>query len=308
LISAVRELYPGAVIDAIAKKELSGVAALIPGLNRIHLFSKKEYPGLKGAYRFGTGLKPLQYDLLFNLPESLSSQLMAWATRAKKRVGFKGEAGLLLTDRFKKPQNIHRVEEYLSLIENYSGHKVDSPTVKLQVEKPGRAPAGKILVNFNSEASSRRMPVEKATGVVQLLLSTFKTTTLCLIGSPKELPFVQQIIDGSGQDTRIENFAGKTSLKGLAELMAASTILLTTDSGPAHLANSVGTPTIVLFGAGNEHNTAPYNKDKLTVIRYGKLECEPCLSNTCKLYGVPRCMQLIDELEIVAALSEFIKP
>jgi ADP-heptose:LPS heptosyltransferase len=88
--------------------------------------------------------------------------------------------------------------------------------------------------------------------------------------------------------------------------MSAATALLTTDSGPAHLANSVGTPTIVLFGAGNEHNTAPYNKQGLTVLRYGKLSCEPCVKNTCKLYGVPKCLELLDELQIINTLSVYL--
>ena len=52
-VSGLKEFYPGAVIDAIVKKELAGAAALIPGLNQLHLFSKQENPGLKGAYSFG---------------------------------------------------------------------------------------------------------------------------------------------------------------------------------------------------------------------------------------------------------------
>jgi lipopolysaccharide heptosyltransferase II len=306
-ISAVREIYPEAAIHVIIKKELGGIAALIPGLTQIHPFSKQEYPGLKGAYRFGSALKGGNYDLFFNLPESFSSQVMARATKAKKRIGFTGEAGrLLLTDSLLKPKNSHRVDEYLSLIEQYSGSKMETPGVKLETVQPNKAPAAKILVNFNSEASSRRMPFEKAISIVNSLLAGFKNVNLSFIGAPKEQAFVQQIIDAVAQPARTENLAGKTNLQGLAEMMAASTVLLTTDSGPAHLANSVGAPTIVLFGAGNEHNTAPYNKNNLTVIRYGKLDCEPCLSNTCKLYGIPKCMQLIDELQIIAAMRQFI--
>src|SRR5207253_1862329 len=105
----------------------------------------------------------------------------------------------------------------------------------------------------------------------------------------------------------IENYAGKTNLVGLANLMAESKVVLTTDSGPAHLANSVGTPTIALFGAGDEHNTAPYNKGNLTVIRAGRLECEPCVTNTCLLYGMPKCMKLLDELQIINAVSLYLK-
>jgi len=89
--------------------------------------------------------------------------------------------------------------------------------------------------------------------------------------------------------------------------MASAKAVLTTDSGPAHLANSLGVPTIVLFGAGNELNTAPYNKQHLNTIRAGKLECEPCVRNTCKLYGIPKCMQLIDEIELINALDFYLK-
>ncbi len=118
--------------------------------------------------------------------------------------------------------------------------------------------------------------------------------------------FVEEVINATENRNRIENLAGKTDLVGLSALMAASAAIVTTDSGPAHLANSVGTPVIVLFGAGNEHNTAPYNKQNLSVIRYGKLNCEPCVKNKCKLYGVPKCMQMIDELQIIDALSEYV--
>jgi ADP-heptose:LPS heptosyltransferase len=114
------------------------------------------------------------------------------------------------------------------------------------------------------------------------------------------------MISGLENADQIENVAGKTSLAGLGGLMGESLALLTTDSGPAHLANGLGTPVIVLFGAGNEYNTAPYNKQNLTVLRYGHLACEPCVKNTCRLYGVPKCMQLLDEMTIINALSVYL--
>jgi lipopolysaccharide heptosyltransferase II len=305
-IQAVLELFPDAKIDVIIKKELKGIASLMPGLQTIHPFSKQEYKGLTGVYRFGKKLKSEKYDLFFNLPTSLSSLVMGWATGAKKRIGFGKEGGFfLLTNVYKKPLNVHRVDEYISLLEQFTGKTIKNKQVKLNTKSPVKIDDNRVLINFNSEAESRRMPVDKGRAIINLLVETFKDTRFTFIGSSKEADFVDQVIAGTNSD-RIENFAGKTDLAGLSNLMAASAAVLTTDSGPAHLANSVGTPTIVLFGAGNEHNTAPYNKQHLTVLRYGKLSCEPCVKNTCELYGIPKCMQLLDELQIVNALSVYL--
>lgn len=305
-IGAVQQLFPDSTLDVIIKKELNGIAELIPGIHAIHPFSKNEYNGLSGVYRYGKKFKSEQYDLLFCLPDSLSSAVMAWATRAKKRVGFRKEGrNFLLTDSYKRPSDLHRADEYVALLELYSGKKIADRSVTLAAnEKPVRE--NLVVLNFNSEAVSRRMPLEKGRQLLQTLTTTFKDVKFALVGSPKEKEFIDELLSGSTHVDGIENLAGKTNLKGLCDIMASAKAVLTTDSGPAHLANSLGTPTIVLFGAGDERNTAPYNLQHLNIIRAGKLECEPCVRNTCKLYGIPKCMQLLDEMEIINALSFYL--
>ncbi|MBS1520066.1 MAG: glycosyltransferase family 9 protein [Bacteroidetes bacterium] len=304
-VDAVRQSYPDAKVEVIIKKELGGIASLIPGLNKVHLFSKQEYPGLAGVYRFGKTLQAEKYDLFFCLPDSLSSAVMGWATKAKKRIGF-GKEGrfFLMTNTYKKPANLHRTDEYISLLEQFTAKKITERVVRLQA-KTITNNDNQVVLNFNSEAVSRRMPIDKSRELINTLTNTFKDTRFVVVGSPKEKDYVDELLSGT-ESNQIENYAGKTSLAGLCNLMASSKAILTTDSGPAHLANSLGTPTIVLFGAGNELNTAPYNKENLKVIRAGKLECEPCVRNTCKLYGIPKCMQLIDEIEIINALSLYL--
>jgi heptosyltransferase-2 len=303
-LGAVKQLYPGAFVDVIIKKELGSVAALIPGINKTHIFSKQEYSGLSGVYRFGKTLKADQYDIFFNLPHSLSSFVMAWASGAKQCVGFNHEGGFFLMSRsYKKPVGLHRVDEYISLLENFTGKVVSNRNVQLDAGISSSTPNKTIVVNFNSEASSRRMPVDKGRSMINNLTATFKDIDFAFVGSPKEAAFVDELITGLDNSDRLQNHAGKTDLAGLAQLIAGSKAVLTTDSGPAHLANAVGTPTVVLFGAGNEDNTAPYNKNNLTVLRYGQLSCEPCVRNKCLLYGIPKCMEMLDEIKIINALS-----
>lgn len=304
-LNAVKQLYADAQIDVIIKKELHSVASLIPGIDTIHSFSKQDNPGLGGVYRFGKSLRSENYDIFFTLPDSLSAAVMGKATGAKKRVGFSKEGGFfLLTKVCRRPKNTHRVNEYLAILEQFTGKPILQKEVQLEPESQKKS--GLVLLNFNSEAESRRMPLDKGRELLKLLTQTFTDRQFGFIGAPKESVYVEELLQGAANLDRISNYCGKTTLATLANLMASATALLSTDSGPAHLANSVGLPVVALFGAGNEHNTAPYNTHNLTVIRAGQLPCEPCVRNVCKLYGIPKCMQLLDESRIINALSVYL--
>jgi lipopolysaccharide heptosyltransferase II len=304
-IGAVKQAYPTAQVDVIIKKELSAIAALIPGLNKIHSFSKDEYRGLGGVYRFGKSLRAERYDIFFTLPDSLSSAIMGKATLAKQRIGYSKEGGFfLLTKVCKRPIGVHRVDEYLSILEQVTEMPVTGRKVKLTATDVNHNHL--VLINFNSEAESRRMPLDKGRELLMLLTAAFTGVKFGLLGGPKDAVYIEELLVNAPNLDRITNYAGKTTLVTLSNLMASAKVLLTTDSGPAHLANSVGLPVVALFGAGNEHNTAPYNKTHLTVIRAGQLSCEPCVRNECKLYGIPKCMQLLDESRIINALSQHI--
>jgi lipopolysaccharide heptosyltransferase II len=304
-IHALKQFYPDARLDVIIKKELSDIASLIPGIN-IHPFSKIEYKGLPGVYRFGKKFRAAKYDLFFCLPDSLSSAVMGRATGAKKRIGYAKEGrSFLLTNSYKKDPGLHRVDEYVALLDKFTGQSVGARVVELVCNNEEKQKGKLVIVNFNSEAVSRRMPADKAKHLLGVLCKTFPDVQFGLIGSPKEKEFIDSLIIDPG-DKKIANYAGKTKLVQLAGLIASAKAVLTTDSGPAHLANSLGIPTIALFGAGDESNTAPYNKDRLTIIRAGKLECEPCVRNTCKLYGIPKCMELLDDMTIINALSFYL--
>jgi lipopolysaccharide heptosyltransferase II len=304
-IGAVKQFYPMAQVDVIIKKELSAIAALIPGLNKIHSFSKDEHRGLGGVYRFGKSLRGERYDIFFSLPDSLSSAIMGKATGAKQRVGFSKEGGFfLLTKVCKRPANVHRVDEYLSILEQLNEMPVTGRKVTLTATDIKHN--NLVLINFNSEAESRRMPLDKAGELLILLTYTFTDKQFGLLGGPKDVLFIEELLKSVPHTDRITNYAGKTTLPTLTNLLASAKVLLSTDSGPAHLANSVGLPVVALFGAGNEANTAPYNKSHLTVMRAGQLSCEPCVRNECKLYGIPKCMQLLDDSRIINALSQHI--
>ncbi len=300
-VQAVKEHYPHATIDLVAKKGIDFLLDYFPAYNQNYIFSKEEYKGLTGARKFGKMIKAQKkYDIFFCLPDSFSSAIMGHTIAAKERVGFKKELrSVFLTHAYQKKKNIHRVEEYINLLEQFIKKEIIIPPVKLQLAETEKKKL--LVININSEAVSRRLPKEKAISIITAVRNKINNEII-LVGSNKEAAFVDEVFNALPDKNNITNIAGKTTLKELVNLFGNSTAVLTTDSGPAHIANALGVHTVVLFGAGNENNTAPYNKNNRTIIRLGLLPCEPCVSNTCKVYGVPQCLVQLDENLIASAV------
>lgn len=300
-VQAVKDQYPGATVDLVAKKGIDFLLDHFPSHGQRFIFSKEEYKGLRGVWKFGKEVRSTKkYDLFFCLPDSFSSALMGSAAGVDKRIGFKKELrSVLLTHAYQKKQNIHRAEEYVDLLSQFTKTTIIPPAVKLQLAAAEKRNA--LVININSEALSRRLPKEKAISIIAAVRKKINNEII-LVGSNKEAAFVEEVYQALPDKNNISNKAGKTNLPELLQLFAGSVAVLTTDSGPAHVANALGVHTIVLFGAGNENNTAPYNKNNRTIIRLGELNCEPCVSNTCKIYGIPQCLVKLDEQMIVSAV------
>ncbi|UEG49826.1 glycosyltransferase family 9 protein [Ferruginibacter lapsinanis] len=304
-VKAVKEQYPNASIDLIAKKGIDFLLDHYPAHSQHFIFNKETYKGLGGARKFGKEIAAQKkYDLFFCLPDSFSSAVMAKASGAKKVVGYKKELrSFLLTHSYQKKKNIHRVEEYVDLLQQFTQINIHTPSVELNTILPERK--NSVIVNINSEASSRRLPAEKAISLINSLRKSIEQEII-LIGSPKEKEFVDSVYNALTDKLHITNNAGKTNLTELLILLGSSSIMLTTDSGPAHVANALGTHTIVLFGAGNENNTAPYNKINSSTIRLGQLPCETCLKNVCRKFPQPECLNRLSETMIVEKVKSVI--
>jgi heptosyltransferase II len=300
-IKQIPGFFPGAEISLIAKKGIHELLPFFPTFKQEFVFDKQQFNGLKGLMQFGKGIKQVgKFDLFFCLPDSFSAAVMGWATGSGKRVGYKKELRqLLLTDSFKKAKGLHRVEEYIRLLELFTNKEATLPDVSLQ---HNFTKTGHVVVNINSEASSRRLTVTKAVELLDFLRSSIEQKII-LIGAGKEREFVDSVVSKLKNRHNVENLAGQTSLPQLVELLASAQLMISTDSGPAHLANALGTHTVVLFGAGNESNTAPYEKQLRNIIRLGELSCEPCEKNVCQRYETPQCLERLSSHRIVETVK-----
>jgi ADP-heptose:LPS heptosyltransferase len=102
----------------------------------------------------------------------------------------------------------------------------------------------------------------------------------------------------SGMTTSGINLGGKTSLPELAYLYKKARLVITTDSGPMHLAAAVATPVIALFGPTDPARTGPYGKDH-TIIRT-QLPCSPCFLKKCP---TKKCMKDILPEQVLAVVE-----
>ena len=301
-VEGLQQAYPGARISVIAKKGIHGLLPYFPPLEHSFVFDKQQQKGLRGLWRFGRGIRDTdRFDLFFSLPDSMSAAVMGYATGARHRIGFRKEGrGVLLTHTYSRPHGTHRVHEYLTLLERYASWQPRGLGVRLH----HRFPRGThVAVNINSEAQSRRLTLSKAVELLSALRRAI-SAPIVLVGAPKEQAFVAEVLESLPDSGGIRNAAGSTDLPGLVELLASARAVLSTDSGPAHLANALGTPTVVLFGAGNENNTAPYNGNWNRVVRLNQLSCEPCLKNRCVYFETPQCLERLDTAAILQQLQQ----
>lgn len=303
-IHALQELYPGALVSVIAKKGIHHLLDFFPDVAHRFIFSKEEYAGIQGAWKFGKLIsKTDRFDLFICLPDSFSSAVMGYATGAKQRIGYNKEMrSVLLTSSFRKKPQLHRVEEYIDLVAQHAGKTVGPQGIHLIAPTPAKQ--AYIAVNINSEASSRRLPIHKAVRLLTAIQNSC-TSKLIMVGAKNQVDYVEQVMHLMPSLHNIESICGKTTLGELVQCFSAAGAVLTTDSGPAHLANALGTNTIVLHGADDERQTAPYNQLNHIGLRLGKLPCEPCVKNTCVLYGLPKCLEMLDEQLIVDTLLKY---
>lgn len=111
---------------------------------------------------------------------------------------------------------------------------------------------------------------------------------IILTGGPGEEPLVRAVADR--METRPLDLSGQTSLGGLAALINELDLFISNDTGPAHLANAVDTPSITIFGPADYLRWAPLDRRRHPTVRR-PVECSPCGHWECPIDH--RCLRWI---------------
>ena len=137
-----------------------------------------------------------------------------------------------------------------------------SPLIKTIT--PSRLKIGIILGSENHPA--KRWSTDKWSELCKLLLKSNNSIRIFLYGTNKEVDEAYAISDELDR-SRVCDLTGKTSLPELADEFASCEMVVGCDSGGVHLANSLGTKVVVLFGPTNPKITKPCYDSPLIVIQ-----------------------------------------
>ena len=324
-MKAVRANFPGAEITLLVRPWVSGLFTSAPFIDRVwsepRPTSLGEWSSITSAIRRGA------FDLAMLLPNSFESALMVFAGRIPKRIGYGMNArSWLLTDAVglaTEPQ--HQVDYYLKLARAISDERSEckpdraqpartdggTPPIDIEATREDRASARKLLksegipdgapflvLNPGAAYGSAKRWNEERFAKAGGTLAREMGMRVAIVGSVMERPIGEAIKTGLNGNAAV--LSGKTSLEALMGILAESSLMITNDSGPMHMAAALGVPTVAIFGSTDETVTGPCGS-RTRIVRHA-VECSPCMLRECPIDH--RCMTLVEAEDVCRAARE----
>lgn len=106
-------------------------------------------------------------------------------------------------------------------------------------------PPGTVVVHPGAASGSRRWPPDRFAAVARALAASGLHPVIT--GTAAERPLAYRVAGAAGLG-RGAVVAGRTTLPGLAGLVASAALVISNDTGIAHLAVAFGTASVTLFG------------------------------------------------------------
>src|SRR5205085_12433538 len=83
------------------------------------------------------------------------------------------------------------------------------------------------------------------------------------------------------------------SLPEVTALAARARLFVGNDSGIAHIAAAVETPSVVVFGSSNVAHWRPWAKLAPAEVVTESLPCAPCPGDVCREFAAPECIRRV---------------
>jgi 3-deoxy-D-manno-octulosonic-acid transferase/heptosyltransferase-1 len=257
---------------------------------------------------FVKNLRQRDYDLVIDFHGLLKSSIIVFFSRGKRKLGYDSWqelSGLFLSEKIPEDMNKHAVDRYLDF-PRYLGAKIDKVEFTLPSDNKAEEKVLRLLREHNLEDKKfvavnpiayweTKLWSNEEFARLADLINNKLSLKVVFTGSEKES--IEKIT--SLMKTESVNLGGKTTLLDLAYLYKKAGMVITTDSGPMHLAAAVGIPVIALFGPTDPARTGPYGVGH-TIIRT-ELPCSPCFLKKC---STKQCMKDISTGQVFAVVEK----
>ncbi len=321
VFKALRSRYPQAKISCLAVPRVKAILESCPFLDEIITYDEKgRHFAPWGKWQIITQLRKRRFDAAFLLHGSWTRALLVFLSGIPERVGYntKGRKGLLTHIIPAASEKIHRSDYYLRVIESYGvpvsnrryetavSSQIKAEATALLADNGINSPDYLILINTGGNWDLKRWPRENFAALIAQLMdlvpNTFKMK-IALPGSNEDLGLAKEIARLSQREPII--LAGKTNLPQLLALMQRANLVISADSGPLHMASSVGTTTIALFGPTRPENTGPRGPGTTKILQHDV----GCNRASCYYLDCPDniCMQAISVEEVVEEVQRIMK-
>ena len=120
-----------------------------------------------------------------------------------------------------------------------------------------------------------------------------------VVAAPNEAQTVIELMRDS--TARINAFTD-LSLPEVTALAARAQLFVGNDSGIAHIASAVKTPSVVIFGSSNVAHWRPWTSAPHEIVRE-EMPCAPCPGYNCAEFDAPECIRRVSVEHVTAAIA-----
>jgi heptosyltransferase-1 len=304
-VAALRRAYPGARIDWLVDAAHRPIVDLVTVIDRTIPLERPTLAAWTAALRL---LRQTAYDLAIDLQGLLKSAVLARASGAARIVGF---SIWHLREKTARPfySDVHAAEGGHVITKNLRLLHVlgidDSEIQFPLADVPSRAlddlrariPADRefALINAGAAWPNKRWPMERFGELAAFLRDACGLTPVVLWG-PGEEALADRVVAASSNAAIA---APPTGVRDLVALARASSLVVSGDTGPLHIATAVGTPSVSLFGPTDPVRNGPYAPEDVTVSRFEVCGCH--YDRQC--HERDWCMDDIAVAEVCAAVQ-----
>ncbi|WP_448212513.1 glycosyltransferase family 9 protein [Colwellia sp. MEBiC06753] len=275
MVQAIQRQYPQCQITWVVGKV---EAMLLEGLPNVRFVEFDKQAGVKGYWQLRQTLRKEKFDVLLHMQVALRASIASLMIKAKVKVGFDRfrakEGQWLFTNRQIAAQSKPHVLDGFMGFAQAIGVKNITPQWQMPITDDDQLWAAEqlsgskpIAIICPAASKAERNWNAKGYGEVahQLVKKGF---TVVICGGPTALEKkLATMIQANCPDILL-NLVGQTSLKQLAACLKLAHFVIAPDTGPAHIAVTVGTPVVGLYAHSNPMRTGPYLYQQYVVSCY----------------------------------------